>query len=104
MRCGEIGMLLHPYLDGELTEDLEAVVSRHLLRCSACAHEAHSLEQTRAMLRSAVEQAEPSDAFVERTSARLRDRLSQHIRPAPRQIVGRQWTLPFTRDDQASGE
>jgi hypothetical protein len=54
------------------------------------------------MLRAAVERAEPSQAFVDRTSARLRERLAPHIKPT-RQAAGRQWTLPFPREDQATG-
>ena len=102
MRCDDIGMLLNQYIDAELTDDLEAVVSRHLLRCQRCAHEAHALEQSRAILRGVVDRAEASQAFVDRTSARLNDRLASHMRPA-RQTLGRQWTLPFPREDQANG-
>jgi anti-sigma factor RsiW len=103
MRCEDIGILLHPYLDGELTEEQNVVVSRHLLRCTTCGHEAHALEQTRSLLRIAVEREEPSEAFLERTSARLSDKLSTHLLPAPRVVRGLQWTLPFARDEQASG-
>jgi len=102
MRCDDIRMLLHPFLDAELTDDLAAVVSRHLLRCQSCAHEAHALEQSRTLLRSAVERAEPTQLFVDRTSARLRERMATHIKPA-RQSGSRQWTLPFAREDNATG-
>ncbi len=102
MRCDDVGLLLNSYIDGELTEELETVVSRHLLRCQPCAHEAHALNHARSMLREAVDRAEPTQAFVDRTAARLNDRLASHMRPA-RQSGGRQWTLPFTREDSATG-
>ena len=102
MRCDDVCMLLNSYIDAELTEELETVVLRHLLRCQPCAHEAHALDQARTMLRGAVDRAEPTQAFVDRTAARLRDRLATHIKPV-HQTVGRQWTLPFLREDQATG-
>jgi anti-sigma factor RsiW len=102
MRCEDVGMLLNQYIDAELTDDLENVVSRHLLRCQTCAHEAHGLEQSRALLRAAVDKAEPTPAFVDRTASRLREKLAGHIRPV-HQTVGRQWTLPFPVEDKATG-
>lgn len=95
MRCDEGRALLDLFLDGELPEEITTRIDRHLLRCSECAGAIRSLEQTRALLREAVEPAEPSPAFRERTLARLHDRLSHHLRPVERGEVGRQWELPF---------
>jgi hypothetical protein len=99
MKCDEIVMLLNPLIDGELSEELEAAVQRHLLRCATCAHDKHGLEQVRLMLREAVECAEPNAAFIERTEALLRDRLDTHVKPPARDILGGQWTLPFGKGE-----
>ena len=99
MRCEELRGLLDLHLDGELPEDLNRKVERHLLRCQPCAHEAHALSQTRGMLREAIAPAEASPAFRERASARLLDRLAPHLRLPSEEGVGRQWTLPFSREE-----
>jgi anti-sigma factor RsiW len=99
MRCEELRGLLDLYLDAELPEAMAQKVERHLMRCPACAYEVKTLEQTRAMLREAVPPAETSPGFRERASARLLDALSTHLRPAHENETGRQWSLPFTREE-----
>lgn len=99
MRCDEIRPLLDLQLDRELPEELERRVARHMLRCTGCSFEAHTLAQTRSMLRSAIPPTETSPAFRERTAARLLDRLADHLRPPNAHDQGQQWALPFLRDD-----
>lgn len=99
MRCEELRGLLDMHLDGELPEELARKLERHLLRCPACAYEARTLEQTRAMLREAVPAEETSAAFRERTAARLQEALSTHLRPVPQKEAGRQWKLPFAQGE-----
>lgn len=99
MRCEELQSLLDLHLDGELPEEMARKIERHLLRCPACAYEARTLEQTRALLREAVPPAVPSPAFRERASARLLDALANHLRPEAESISGRQWTLPLLAEE-----
>ncbi len=98
MRCEEIRVLLDAHLDNELPEDLNRSIDRHLLRCQGCSYETRTLEQTRAMLREAVPEAETTPGFRERTLARLLDALPElhPVRGAP---ISRQWTLPFSREE-----
>jgi len=99
MKCEEAGALLDLHLEGELPQELADRLDRHLLRCAQCAGELRSLEQTRSLLRKALDPAEPSPAYRERALARLTDRLAPHLRPAADQDVGRQWSLPFLTTD-----
>jgi|SRR5579884_2694252 len=99
MKCEELNGLLDQYLDGELPEEASRRIDRHLMRCQACAYEIRTLEQTRALLREGVETAEASPGFRERTTARLLDAFAAHLRPAPEATEGRQWTLPFLREE-----
>ena len=93
MKCDIVIGLADQYMDDELTEEMRAQVARHLLHCAACAHQIHSLEQTRGFLREAYPTAESSPAFRERAVARLRDSfadsLARDVAPA------NQWSLPF---------
>ena len=99
MRCEELRDLLDLHLDGELPEETARKLERHLLRCPACAYEARTLEQTREMLREAIPPQETTPAFRERAAARLINALSGHLRPAPEAETGRQWQLPFAREE-----
>lgn len=99
MRCDELSGLLDLYLDGELPEETARRVDRHLLRCPACAYEVRTLEQTRTMLREAVPPAETSPGFRERAAAHLLDAFAAQLRPASEFERGRQWTLPFSREE-----
>ena len=99
MRCEETKSLLDLHLHGDLPQDLGVKVERHLLRCPQCAGDLRSLEQTRALLREFVAPVEPSPAFRERAAARLHTQLAQHLRPAADREEGRQWILPFSRNE-----
>ncbi len=99
MRCDELLGLLDLYLDGELQEEMARRVDRHLLRCPACAYEARTLEQTRAMLREAIPPAETSPGFRERAAARLLDAFADRLRPAQEVEGTPQWPLPFLREE-----
>jgi anti-sigma factor RsiW len=99
MRCDELSGLLDLYLDGELPEETARRVDRHLLRCPACTYEVRTLEQTRAMLREAIPPAETSPGFRERATARLLDAFAVRLHPASSAERGRQWTLPFAREE-----
>jgi anti-sigma factor RsiW len=99
MRCDEMQTLLDLHIDGELPEELARKIERHLLRCPACAYEARTLEQTRALLREGMASAEPSPAFRERTSARLLDALAPYLRPEVEAVHGRQWALPLLTEE-----
>ena len=101
MRCEEIQGLLDLYIDSELPEETSRKLDRHLLRCPACAYETRTLEQTRAMLREAVPIEEASPAFRERLAARLLDACAPQFR-SQETGIGRQWTLPFTREEEVS--
>jgi anti-sigma factor RsiW len=105
MRCEEIRLLLNAHMDGELEAELSHIVARHVLRCTGCAHEVQSLQQTKSLLRECISQEHATDPFVLRTTMRLRESMVHHLRlPQPLQQSGyRQWTLPFNRDDQATG-
>lgn len=103
MRCEELSGLMDSYLDGELSEELTRQLDRHLLRCPACAYEARTLEQTRAMLREAVAPTEVSPGFRERASARLLDAFADRLQPARKAEDSRQWTLPFAREEREAG-
>ena len=96
MRCEEMRDLLDLHLDGELPTDTARKIERHLLRCPPCAHELHTLRQTRNMLREAVAPSETTPGFRERTLARLHNEFAPHARPAA--INARQWTLPFREE------
>ena len=95
MRCDDVQSMLDLHLESELTAELNTKVERHLLRCPVCAYEAHTLEQTRSMLQSAVPVAEPSPGFRERTAARLLNELGDSQSDELRRERGRQWTLPL---------
>jgi anti-sigma factor RsiW len=97
MRCDELQGLLDLFIDGDLTEEMRARIDRHLLRSPACSYAARSLEQTRSMLRDAVEPANPSPAYRERTLAKLMDALSDHLQTDTWKDA-RQTTLPFPLD------
>ena len=99
MKCEETKSLLDLHLDGDLPLELADKLDRHLLRCPQCAGELRSLEQTKRLLRAAVAPAEPSPAFRERAAARLHNLLASHLRPAVGQEAGRQWILPFSRNE-----
>ena len=99
MRCDDLRPLLDMYLDGELPDETVRKLDRHLLRCPSCAYEVRTLEQTQAMLREAVPVADPSPAFRERTAARLLDALAPMLQPVPSGETGRQWSLPFAREE-----
>ncbi len=98
MRCNKITELLDLYIDCELAEETRARVDRHLLRCSECAFEVRSLEQTRALLRDAFPSAESSPAFREKMAARLLEEFADQLRPEPIRSEG-QWSLPFLREN-----
>lgn len=93
MKCDVVIELADQYIDDELTDPLRAQVGRHLLRCGECAHQIHSLEQSREFLREAFPAAESSPAFRERTAARLRDAFADLLAEEP--VAANQWSLPF---------
>lgn len=97
MRCEEIRALLDLHMDKQLPTENATIIERHLLRCQSCAHELHTLQQTRVMLREAIAPSETTSGFRARTLARLMDNFA----PNSRQIAvnSRQWTLPF-RDEK----
>ena len=99
MRCEEAQPLLDLHFDGGLPQELAVKLERHLLRCAQCAGDLRSLELTRSLLREAEEPAEPSPAFRERAAARLHDQLAAHLRPVSGPDAGRQWVLPFPRNE-----
>jgi anti-sigma factor RsiW len=99
MRCEEMRSLLDLYLDGELPEEAARKLDRHLLRCPACTYEVRTLEQTRAMLREAIEPARPTPGFRERTLARLLDTFEPSLQMRPHPQVGRQWSLELLQED-----
>lgn len=95
MKCEEARSLLDLHLDAELPQELGMKLDRHLLRCSQCAGELRSLEQTRSLLIEAVSREESTPGYRERAGARLQDALAEHLRADSSSDVGRQWTLPF---------
>ena len=97
MRCEEIRALLDLHMDKQLPTENATIIERHLLRCQACAHELHTLQQTRIMLRESVAPSETTANFRTRTLARLMDNFA----PSARRIAvnSRQWILPF-RDEK----
>ena len=101
MRCDEWNNLLDLSLDGELPEETARALDRHTMRCPACAYELRTLEQTRRLLREANLTEAPSDRFRQRTASRLRAVLTDRNRPAPARESGRQWLLPFAREESA---
>ena len=46
MKCDLVTELADQYIDDDLAEELRAQIARHLLKCAACSHQIHSLEQT----------------------------------------------------------
>lgn len=97
MRCDEAADLMDLFLDGELSEDLRRRFEKHLARCADCSHEARHLELARSALREAVERVEPSASFRERAAARLVSELGRP--PHSAAAAGRQWELPFERQE-----
>jgi anti-sigma factor RsiW len=104
MRCEELRSLLDLYLDGELPEEAAQKLDRHLLRCPACTYEVRTLEQTRAMLREAVEPTVTAPGFRERALARLLNALEPSLHARPRQQYGRQRSLELLQDDEQNNE
>lgn len=99
MRCEELADLLDLSIDGELPEEAQRKLDRHLLRCRTCAYEVRTLEQTRAMLREAVSTSEASPGYRERATARLLSAFAGHLRQEQEPDSGRQWTLPFAQEE-----
>ena len=87
--------LMDFYLAEELTSELTLDAEKHLLRCNACAGEAHALQQTQRLLREAILSEEPNPSFRERTAARLLDQLLPAHRSTTQTMHSRQWSLPF---------
>ena len=51
--CREIGVAIHPYVDGELDCDDALVVAVHLERCAHCSHEVTAVFALKRRLRRA---------------------------------------------------
>ena len=98
MKCDEICALLDLHMDKQLPTESATKLDRHLLRCQSCAHELHTLQQTRAMLREAVAPSETTANFRARTLARLVDNFAPNSRRVA--VNSRQWTLPFRDEKQ----
>lgn len=89
MTCSDVHPLAGNYLDGELPEELQERVQRHLLRCSTCRDEVESLRLAVDLLRSTVETPEPDPVFLQNTLDRLARATDcvNRIPPASGQLV-----------------
>lgn len=99
MRCADMGSLIDLYVGDELPEDLRSQVERHVLQCPQCAHQALTLQQTRAHLQEAMPRQEAPPALRERLAARLRNELADVVH-APVAAEPLQWPLPNLSDRQ----
>jgi anti-sigma factor RsiW len=102
MRCDELQGLFDLYLDADLSEETAQKLTRHLMRCAACAYEMRTLEQTRAMVRDAIPQAEATPGFRERAAAHLLDAFADRLQPRSAPEESLQWALPFPREEPGS--
>ena len=103
MRCEATKNLLDLSLDGVLSEETATSLARHLLRCPACATEMRTLETTRELLRQSVPAETASAEYHDRTLARLQAAFFANTRQSSLPDTGRQWTLPFAREDREAG-
>jgi len=98
--CKEIAVLSQLHIDGDLPEELEVQVERHLLQCRECSFQLRSLEQTTDLLKEAFPPELSSSSYRERALARLQENLSDVLaQPLPEEQS--QWALPFLRDRSA---
>ena len=96
LRCEEIEELADLYVEGELSEESTARISRHLFRCPDCSYRIRSIEQTRGLLRDAAPKRESNPGFRERMSARLHAEFAEHLTLEPADLPG-QLALPDFR-------
>lgn len=67
MVCKEVLPLMHEYLDGDLTIEQSKELKNHLTACEHCRHELKQLENTEALIRSALrEPVTLSNEFTDR--------------------------------------
>src|SRR5215470_7804314 len=100
MMCGDVDMLVHPYLDGELVAEERVLVEDHAAGCARCrelvAHEATFRENLRARLRPRPSSATAPPAAPEPLRRRVLEALDRAdatgtgpARPA------RRWAAPL---------
>src|SRR5258708_14406909 len=98
--CKDIPQLANMHVDGELPEELQIQIERHLLQCQGCAFEVRSIEQTKSMLAESFPRQESPASYRERALARLQAGLSDVLSP-PLEPADTQWALPFLRDQSS---
>lgn len=99
MRCDDWRVLIDAYIDNSLDESLNERMEKHLLSCSLCTYEVHSIRQSLQLLKSNVDYFETSPQYRERTLATLLSDHSQGISVVSHDITT-QWTLPFILDKE----
>lgn len=100
MQCEQVREFIDLYMDNALSEEQTLQVDRHLIRCALCGGEVRALEQAKKALIEAVPPVSASPSFRERTAARLLDKLKTHVRPNQSILFDRQWSLPFTIEEE----
>ena len=71
MICEEVRELSDLYVDGELSEEAQSRLERHLIGCAACAYEIRSREQVRSLLKESLAHPHAAPGFRERILARF---------------------------------
>ena len=89
MNCNETQLLADHMVDGELTEELQAAVERHLLRCQACREEIGDLRSLQQSLTASF----PCEALSDDVRQAALDRIAVQLvlpagaPPRPGQLV-----------------
>src|SRR5215831_14576057 len=84
MNCHEAGLLLNPYLDGELDSLTSMRVEEHIADCGVCGREYRDLEELRRRILEADLEFSPGAGLVSRVAA-MRRRAARQFRPWWRQ-------------------
>ena len=98
--CKDIPQIANLHVDGNLPEELQIQVERHLLQCQTCAFEVRSIEQTKSMLAESFPRQESPASYRERALAKLNTELSDVMSP-PLEPADTQWALPYLREQSA---
>jgi anti-sigma factor RsiW len=95
LTCGQTTDLLGPYVDNELPTESRRRVEAHLLACTTCAWDAHSMRIAKERLKGESEEVVASDAFRARVFGRLLADNPHVTGSEPETVSPEQFRLPF---------